>query len=241
MINVAISYGFGEDNRYSLSTIPPRIQLASYKHERYKSHRDEIINTLRENETEVVAIHLPLDILRINFSDGAQMIRDLMKNLNCDKFVLHPNKGFENFLRYSLRELLASTPRYFPKICLETFGWKSNKGLRTPLEIIEFIAQENTGRFSMVIDTSHIEELWFDHRILGHLLKYTSIIHLSNRAKGVGQHLPFNDQRGNLNLVKFVKELKQRYKWHGEIVLEYMPEYSSKLLKNAEYITELLK
>ena len=93
---------------------------------------------------------------------------------------------------------------------------------------------------NMVIDTSHIEEIWMNHMIMPSLLKYTSVIHLSNKSKEFGQHLPFNHPKGVHNLVKFVRDLKYTYKWKGDLVLEYMPEYQHKLIKNRDYIERLL-
>ena len=71
------------------------------------------------------------------------------------------------------------------------------------------------------------------------LLKHTSVIHLSNQSKekAIGKHLPFNDPRGMFNLVGFVRDLKYRYKWEGDLVLEYMPEHKHRLIKNRDYIT----
>ena len=234
MINVSISYGFGKENRYNLESIPQSIQLALHKYEKYVTFRDEIYRNIEENNINVVAVHMPLDILKIPFKNAADMIDDLYNNSKCKRFVIHPNKGIGEFL--SSMDTVNRNVHW----CIETFGWKSNKVLRTPLNIIEFIIATR-GNYSMVLDTSHVDEVWFDHRVLPFLLDYTSIIHLSNRAKGVGQHLPFNDQRGSLNLVLFVKELKRRYHWNGDIVLEYMEDYKHKLHKNSEFILELLK
>jgi hypothetical protein len=93
----------------------------------------------------------------------------------------------------------------------------------------------------MCIDTSHIEETWFDYKIMYKLLQFTSVIHLSNRAKGVGQHMPFNSEKGELNLVGFVRDLKHRYNWNGKIILEYMAEYQDKIEKNANYVKRLVE
>ena len=94
----------------------------------------------------------------------------------------------------------------------------------------------------MVIDTSHIEEIWMSHMIMPTLLRHTSVIHLSNQSKekAIGKHLPFNHPEGMFNLVSFVRMLKHNYKWEGDLVLEYMPEYKHKLVKNKEYIERLL-
>lgn len=235
MIDVSISYGFGDDNRYNLDSIPKSIQLALYKYDQYMEYRDEIYKDIERNNTTVVAVHAPLDICKLPQETVSEMLQSLshlpQPTIN---LVVHPNKGIEKFADFIQRF-------YYIRLCIEVFGWKSNKVLRSPFDIIEFIIDRRAVDFKMVIDTSHMDEVWFDHRILPTLLKYTNIIHLSNRAKGVGQHLPFNDPRGDLNLVKFVKDLKHRYNWNGHIVLEYMEEYKHKLLKNVEYLNELLK
>ncbi len=94
----------------------------------------------------------------------------------------------------------------------------------------------------MVIDTSHIEELWMSHMIMPSLLRHTSVIHLSNQSKekAIGKHLPFNHPKGMYNLVGFVRDLKYKYKWEGDLVLEYMPEHKHKLIRNRDYIKRLL-
>jgi len=124
--------------------------------------------------------------------------------------------------------------------------WKK-KVFRSPLEIISACQLYNTQLYNahsnalwMTLDTSHIEDVWFDHKIMAYLLKFTKVIHLSNRAKGIGSHLPFNYSKGELNLVSFVRDLKYKYNWSGDIILEYMEEYSTKLIKNCNYVKKLL-
>lgn len=65
-------------------------------------------------------------------------------------------------------------------------------------------------------------------------------IQLSNRTKGIGDHMPFNDARGKLNLVAFVNDLKKRYNWSGIIVMEHMEYYKDKTMKSYEYLKKLL-
>jgi hypothetical protein len=36
-------------------------------------------------------------------------------------------------------------------------------------------------------------------------------------------------------------DFKNKYKWQGDIILEYMTEYRHKLFKNEQYIKELLE
>jgi len=235
-MNVSISYGFGEDNRYRLEVIPVNIQLAIYKYELYEKYKEFILATLKKRSTLVNAVHLPLDTFRINPIKIFDMMSAIHEETKCIKYVIHPNKGIEMFLRHfkimNYKDI---------SLCVETFNWRRKKILRTPLDIIDYIRDNFRGKVQMTLDTSHIEDVWFDHKIMRYLLKYTSVIHLSNRSDEFGEHLPFNDPRGSLNLVKFVRDLKNVYHWNGDIVLEYMPEYHHKLIKNSKYVQRLIE
>lgn len=241
MIKVAISYGFGEDNRYHLEEIPPDIQLAVFNYDMFKKNEKRIIEALEKAETNVLVVHLPLDILKQDVGDVLKLIFMLNQKFACENFIIHPNKLITSFIHYYLEN------RYYKyikgvrvyKLCIETFQWRKKKEIRGPLDILEYCVEHPEIR--MCIDTSHIENIWFDCKIIYKLLQYTNVIHLSNRAKGHGLHLPFNSPKGELNLVGFVRELKYRYKWRGTIVLEYKPEYHHKLLKNYYYIKRLLE
>jgi len=235
MINVSISYGFGKDDRYYKENIPSSIQLALYKYENYQINSDDILHSLEENNTKVRVTHLPLDTLKRPRKDITTMVNEIFERTGCVKFVIHPNKGISSFIPEFTHGVHSQVI-----LCIETFGWKGKKEFRSPLEIVEYLIWSDNRNAKMVIDTSHIEELWFDNKILPFLLKYTSVIHLSNRAKGHGQHLPFNTPVGDLNLVRFVKDVVYRYNWEGDFVLEYMAEYQHKLQKNATYLESLV-
>ena len=241
MIEVAISYGFREENRYNLEEIPANIQLAIYKYETFKKDEERIVEVLEKAETNVLVVHLPLDTLKQEPNDILKTIFMFNQKFRCENFIIHPNKLFISFLHYYLDnryyKYLKGVRDY--KLCIETFQWRKKKVVRSPLDILEYCIEHPEIR--MCIDTSHIENIWFDYKIMYKLLQYTNVIHLSNRAKGHGSHLPFNSPLGELNLVGFVKDLKHRYKWRGIIVLEYMPEYQHKLLKNYYYIKRLLE
>ena len=238
MINVAISYGFGNENRYNVGFVPESVQLALYKYDLYLKYRDELFQQLHENKTQVRVIHLPIDSLRRDPEDTYEIMKTGLKEFGCTHYVIHPNKMIRNFIHHFLSSGLNV------KLCIENFQWRSNKRLRTPLDIIERILEENEyeGRqnLGMTFDTTHADEVWFDHRVLPFILRYTNVIHLSNRAKGVGDHIPCNDPRGKLNLVQFVNDLKRRYHWRGTIVLEYMEDYRDKVFKNYEYLKRLV-
>jgi len=234
MINISVSYGFGDDNRYHTENVPSSIQLALYKYKNYVKYQDAIFKSVEENNTKLRVTHLPLDTLKLPEENICTMINKIFEKTGCVKYVIHPNKGVNHFVDQFFFRCHSQT-----KLCIETFGWKSNKYLRSPIEIVEFILIYQPS-LQMVIDTSHIEELWFDPKIMSLLLRYTSVIHLSNRAKGHGQHLPFTSPVGDLNLVKFARDLKYKYKWDGDIILEYMPEHQHKLYKNAKYLESLV-
>lgn len=238
-MRASISYGFGETNRYNLNSIPKDIQLAVYKSDMFWPNSQEIEKQLKENEVSVNVVHLPLDTLRQDFNNIFKMIDFCKENLGCSKFVIHPNKLIEGFVRYYKHFY----NHYNITLCIENFPWRKKKALRSPLEIIGFIEQVENRRYEnnlgLTFDTSHAEELWFDDSVLSYLLPYISVIHLSNRI-GKKQHLPFNVSKGDLNLVGFVQKLKHRYHWDGDIVLEYMPEYHTKLFKNYQYLKKLI-
>lgn len=231
MINVTISYNFQEENRSQLENLPVSIQLALYKYDIYKNNKEYILKNL-EGSLKIKVVHLPLDTMHIDYEKIDELVEDIFIRTGCVNFVVHPNKGIEKFIKYFHKK----SPQL---LCIETFAWRRNKVFRSPLEIIN-ACQIYRGNLWMTIDTCHIEDIWFDHRIMPYLLKFTKVIHLSNRAKGIGSHLPFNHPKGELNLVGFVRDLKYRYNWSGTIVLEYMEEYSAKLIKNHSYIKKLL-
>jgi sugar phosphate isomerase/epimerase len=51
--------------------------------------------------------------------------------------------------------------------------------------------------------------------------------------------MPFNTGKGDLNLMAFVNHLKF-IKWNGDLVLEYMAEYTDQKIKNYHFLKEYL-
>jgi putative NIF3 family GTP cyclohydrolase 1 type 2 len=228
MIKVAQSINCKYFVENDIININMPIQLGLWQYKYFKEYNDIIINKIKEHSIEVEVAHLPLDVLKQTKKDILNMIQFIKTETGCDHYVIHPNFG--------IREFLSDLKPQF-HLCIENFQWKRKKIFRTPLDIIENLDRD---KLWMTLDTSHADDVWFDFRILPFILKYTKIIHLSNRNKR-SQHLPFNSQEGELNLVPFVRNLKFLYNWEGIIVLEYMPEYSSKIFKNAQYIKRILE
>lgn len=237
MIDVAISYAIGEENRYSLPKIPDSIQLALYKYDLYIKYKDELWKEICDNNVNVRTIHLPIDSLTRDFKDTYQIMIDGLMDFGCTHYIVHPNKFIQDYIDGFLKLNLNV------KLCIENFQWRAKKVYRTPLNIIERILEqdEDGGRqnLSMTLDTSHTDTVWFDYHIMPFILKYASVIHLSNRAKDHGNHMPFNSSKGELNLVTFVNDLK-KYGWEGIIVLEYLYKYQDKLFKNYHYLKRLV-
>jgi len=234
MIQVSISYGFGEYNRYNSENIPDNIQLALYKYENFK---EADLDFLAQNNINVNVVHLPLDTLRRDIGEIFDLTNLINRKVKTKKFVIHPNKFIISFLDYFI-ESMGEYPEYM--LCIENFQWRKKKVLRSPLEILEWCIKY-PNHIGMCIDTSHTEEIWFDHKIITHLLTpHTKVIHLSNRNKKERkQHMPFNSGNGDLNLMAFVNHLKF-IKWNGDLVLEYMAEHRDKIYKNYLFLKEHL-
>lgn len=235
MIEVSVSYGFSSDNT---GRIPQSIQLALFKYELYQEQKKKIFRAISRSHTHVKVAHMPLDFLRHDPYLMFDMIKELRDEVGVFKFIVHPNKGIKNFLTFFLGQNIQDI-----KLCIENFQWRKKKELRNPLKMIEYINSLHHvyefNNIDLCLDTSHTDDIWFEYQLMYYLLPYVSVIHLSNR-EGRKSHLPFNTAKGDLNLVGFVKDLKKRYDWNGDIVLEYMPEYSYKLIQNADYIQRLL-
>ena len=233
MIRVSISYGFGEENRYNLQNIPENIQLALYK---YDTYSESNLHLLEKNNINVNVVHLPLDTLKRDAFEMVEFMDTIHNITNVKKFVIHPNKNIKSFMHFWI-EHQGEYPRY--QLCIENFQWRKKKEMRSPLAIMPYAIQF-PNHIRICLDTSHTEEIWLDHKILYTLLPYISVIHLSNRNKKERtQHMPFNSGKGDLNLMGFVNHLKF-IKWNGDIVLEYMPEYREKLIKNYYFLEETL-
>lgn len=228
-IQVSISHNFEDE-----TNMPRNSQLAIFKYQRWKDSKIEIINKIKFRDSIINVIHLPIDILKQPICEIFDMISLLKSITFCKKFVIHPNEGIRYFIRSFLNSYIDA------ELCIENFQHRKKKELRNILYIIEECIRYDTPRLRACFDTSHAEEHWFNPQILQYMLKYISVIHLSNR-KGKRQHMPFNITNGDLRLVSFIQELKNNYNWSGDIVLEYMEEYTNKLTKNSEYLKRLLK
>lgn len=235
MINTSISYGFGNNGVESIATIKFPAQIGMYKFEEWLKIKDNLINKLKEHKVDVRVVHLPVDSLRFTTKEILDLIEMFIIEVGCKKYVIHPNKGIDKFVEDQSKKTISS----MFELCIENFPYKSKKPLRSPLNIYEMCNKFQNVK--MTFDTSHADEIWFDYKVFGYFVNQISVIHLSNRRKDRRQiHTNFNMDHADLNLVGFVKDLKKRYNWSGDIVLEYMSDYKHHLEKNLQYVNRLV-
>jgi len=234
IIRPAVSFGItNKDSLERLKKISVPIQLSVFKLEIYEEFKKKVIKIIKDNKIQVNVVHLPVDLLSQEPESTIEMMEFLNNELLCEKFVIHPNRGVVQFLHYFINK-----KRSCYQLCIENFPWRRKKELRSPLVIHDICKTSDI--LKIAFDTSHAEEVWFDHKVFKYLVDKISVIHLSNRV-GKKQHQPFNKVNGDLQLVSFVKQLKKIFNWDGDIVLEYMPEYSSYLYRNLDYLERLIR
>jgi hypothetical protein len=234
---IRLSASFGISNKESLNKIKKAevpIQLGLYKVGPYIELESEILEIVQSNNIVVNVVHLPINCLSFDFQQTINVVKLFKKVCGCYKYVIHPNRNIRDFLNFFINDAVSDNL----ELCIETFQWRRRKPLRSPLDIYE--ACLSSPNFKITFDTSHVEDVWFDHKIFKFLAPKISVIHLSNRT-GRHQHKPFNCSDGDLNLESFVKLLKRNYNWEGDIVLEYMAEYSDKIYGNLSYLEKLLE
>lgn len=235
MINTSISFGIENDEslerlrNFCFLNIP--IQLSVSQSEFCVKFKDEIVSIIKDKNIQVRVVHLPIDCLSLKFNVIVELMDFFSYNIYSQKFVIHPNRGITKFINY----FVACKKGY--ELCIENFMWKRKKELRSPLQIYNICQQ--SPNLKITFDTSHAKPVWFEHEIFSYFLPKISVVHLSNRVDRKG-HQPFSVKDGELNLVGFVGKLRKTYQWSGDIVLEYMSEYTEKLPKNWSHLNKLL-
>ncbi|MCK9441703.1 MAG: hypothetical protein M0Q13_09810 [Methanothrix sp.] len=135
--------------------------------------------------------------------------------------TVHPNHFGEEFSNYNY---------LYP----ENFKYKKKKKLLTPIHILK-----TCGR--MTLDTSHLEEEWFNsEQLFRHLLMNTDILHFSQRENNStkSEHKPIN-YPGVVPTGFILKTLRQFNV--KEIVLEYMPEFIDRAISDYKYLNTVFK
>jgi len=233
MINTLISFGIKNESsliRLGNHSFYIPIQLSISQNVTYFKFKEDLVSIIKDKKILVNIVHLPINCLSLEFSVIIDLMDFFYNNINVQKFVIHPNRSITKFISY----FICYERSY--ELCIENFLWKRKKELRSPLQIYDVCRR--FPNVKITFDTSHSEVVWFEDKIFSYLLPEISIIHLSNRVDRKG-HRPFTAEKGELRLVDFVRKLRN-YKWSGDIVLEYLSDYSNKLFSNWLYLNRLL-
>ena len=197
--------------------------------------KNHLAQKLREWKVKTISAHLPVDLDFKNLDEVRNytiaIYKEFLENNNIGNISLTLHPKYKMKLDYSAFNLPVFNLPPNLVISIENFPYKRKKSLRTPLDIVEICIKHY--HFFMTLDLAHLQHynLWLDEKILQHLLKYTSIIHLSNRSGGK-THIPIKE--GDINIERFLNNLKTN-KWNGDIFLEYGISYKDKLLKDLEW------
>ncbi|MFQ5835919.1 MAG: sugar phosphate isomerase/epimerase family protein [bacterium] len=214
------------------------LQIAFYKKSDFDfARKNHLAEKLKNWRVKVISAHLPVDLDFKNLDEIRDFTVAIHQEFLEDNAVLtlHPKRKID--LDYSVFNLMLENLPTNLTIAIENFPHKRKKSLRTPLNIVEVCTKYN--HFSMTLDLAHLQyhNLWLDDKILPHLLRHTSIIHLSNRSGGK-THIPIKE--GNINIEKFLKSLKMN-KWKGDIFLEYGINWKDKLLRDLKWVEAFIK
>lgn len=236
-----------EDNNFLKEYSGCNLQIGFYKKSFLDFARDNHLKSkLKEWKINVISAHLPVDLDFRNLDEIYRYINiahlELIDVENSGPFTLHPKyKVTLNYRKLNcFLELMASIFAYNSNlfsIAIETFPYKRKKNPRSPLDIVEICTKYE--RFWMTLDLAHLQyhNLWLDERILPHLLRYTEVIHLSNRSRNK-THTPIRE--GEIDIEKFLNNLKTN-NWNGNIFLEYGINYKNKLLEDLKWVKSFLE
>jgi len=170
MITTSISYGFGNSTLDIIDEIKFPIQLGLYKYDEWLKIQDDIIKKLKENKIEIRVVHLPINSLHYTIKEILDMVELFIVEFGCCKFVIHPNKGIEKFLKEQSNKTISS----MMEMCVENFSYKNKKALRSPLNIHDLC--KIYPNVKIAFDTSHSDEIWFDCKTFGYLVDKISVI-----------------------------------------------------------------
>jgi len=157
------------------------------------ARKNHLAQKLKEWEVKVISTHLPIDLDFKNLDEVRDFTVATHQEFLEDNAVLtiHPKRKID--LDYSGFNIMLENLPANLIIAIENFPYKRKKTLRTPLDIVEVCTKYS--HFSMNFDLAHLQyyNLWLDDKILPHLLKYTRIIHLSNKSGGK-THIPIKKE-----------------------------------------------
>ncbi|MDP2906181.1 MAG: hypothetical protein Q8O22_07775 [Candidatus Omnitrophota bacterium] len=216
------------------SNLPVPIELALPYHwniyEPVRMHLMEIAEKIKGFHAEILSIHaVQAPITNDEFRIWGKEIADFAKILGAKIITVHPNNTNKNQgnQEKALKNMVYFKRAYQGEVvfCIETFT--GNRRIFDPDEIVE-------SGLSMTLDVAHI----YDNEKIWHLLKTAkeNIKHVHLSAKRDGQHhLPVDD------FCKDVVDHLVESKWDGSVVLEYLPEFHSRMIPDLRLLEQRYK
>lgn len=229
MIKFGIRQSFDKieqvEDRYANIGVPVEVALPYYWeiYEPVRAHLGEVAEKINSYGTEVLSIHaVQAPITDERFRTWGKEIADFAKALGVKTITLHPNNvNRDNDMQQeALKNLEYFAEAYNGKIvfCIETFEGK--RRVFTPDETVTF-------NLPMTLDISHIRENKKIWSLLKDYKENIMNVHLSAR-EGSRQHLPID------SFCKEVMNYLIESKWKGYVILEYLPEFHSRVLSDLE-------
>jgi len=197
----------------------------------------DLVNALLDVPSEYVSsIHLPKGLTHKDYVDETGIVKNLAKVFEVDLFVVHP---WASDLM-AIADSVVDEEQYC--LCLESFRSKRT-GQGNPFRLLaDFGRHFQTDWMGLCIDFSHLASELCHFNVLKYWLPYTKMIHASGCVPGKQEHVPVFLHGSAINAVSVVgqtlaiKDLKVR-----EIVLEYMKQYKSYLVKNIFWLNSAIK
>ena len=244
---VGIRASFPEEKGYdwfnflkSLETIEC-IEVAFYRPEVFrKISIDKVIHPFEHLKIKVSSVHMAHErITKPNeFFETLTKTVAIAKRLRCENIVIHPSNAkledIKGFIEQKINPLLEKEEIY---ICWETFAGK-RRFLSGIEEIVEFCKGQT--RYFACYDFSHL--LKPQESVISEIREYLNFIrifHLSNWSEQ-RQHLPVFTEEGSLDFKIILRVLKQE-EFKGDLILEYLPEFHRKLIKDCLKVKKMLE
>lgn len=177
----------------------------------------------------ITSIHLPNGLAVSEYSKNG-LVGEARGLFNVDLFNVHPWSR-------DLSTIVSIVKQEGYTLCLEVF----RKGQGSPFWLLETFGEElRQDHLGLCMDFSHLELELANYSFLKNMLPYTKMIHASNRMKNK-QHLPVFHQGCDTNAQGYVSQLLDvKDLFVREIVLEYMPEYRDKFVKQFAWLNTII-
>lgn len=177
----------------------------------------------------ITSVHLPKGLVVSDYTKEG-VVGEMRGLYNVDLFNVHPWSS-------DLRQIADVVKEEGYTLCFEAF----RKGQGNPFWLLEIFGEKlREDYLGLCIDFSHLELDLAVYGFLKGFLPYTKMLHASNQMKG-NQHLPVFRQDCDTNAQGYISRLLDVKDFPiREIVLEYMPEYRDKFVKQYAWLNTII-